>query len=361
MHELIRQSIDALEQPGFRDAFVRFLALQRYDLTPYGRVLGVDNQPEHGKVTVGGRLVSGTELADRFVDFLTRTPRRCELMDLAEEFWHAFPDAVGDAGPPEYVQACRMLGDAYESRCMMPMLSAPLHALSPGRVLDFGCGANRLGPAMQAMLRQAGLPVPTIIGVDIHPAEGAFEDPAAGVYLHDLRSQPLATIVGEPVDVIILKYVLHHMTASEQEAALSVLAGFLAPGGRVIVLEASVDTNQADAQEFEEGRRGARIWPQDDWSTPYWIVSRNFYGATGHAQRMLLCLEDLFGHVLLPGPTATPLRMPLPFSYLGRDAVTRLAAKGGLEPDRELSAVLGMPPLLKHGPPSSRLAFRPTP
>ena len=361
LHRLVQESLNALGQPGFRRTFIRFLALQRYDLTPHRRLfdtIDVDDRIQDGKVTIGGNPISGEDLATRFVDFLSGAARQWELAQLAEEFWRTFPEAVGGARPREYVRACEALGDDYELRCLVPMLRTPLHVLSPRRVLDFGCGANRLGPAMQVSLQRAGLPVPTVIGVDVYLPENAYADPARGVHLHDLGSQSLAAILARPVDLVILSYVLHHMTESEQEEAMAMLDAALVPGGRIILLEASVDTNDGDLALFEATQRSHESWPGDDWVAPYRAVSRDFYQASTNEQRMLLCLEDVFGHVLLPGPTAAPLRMPLPFSYVGRDEVARLAGRIGLQPDHELSAVLGMPPTLKHGPPSSRFVFQ---
>jgi SAM-dependent methyltransferase len=362
MHELLQSSIGALRQSRFRSRLVRFLALQRYELTPYRRVFGkldLDEQFESGQVTVGGQRVSAEELATRFVDFLSQASPRLGLAELAESFWGAFPDAVGDAGPSEYVQATRSVGADYELCCLVPLLEGVLLARPPSRVLDFGCGANRLGPALQARLRQAGLPAPTVIGVDVKLPPNAHLDPARGVYLHDLRTQSLEAILSHPVDLIFLNYVLHHMTETEQPSALAAVAQALLPEGRVVILEASVDTNEDDASQFRATQQDQRLWPSQAWVAPYRSVSLDFYQADAREQRLLLCLEDVFGHVLLPGPGAASPSMPLPFSYIGRDELTRLARNAGLEPDPELSAVLGMPPTLKHGPPTSRLVLRP--
>jgi SAM-dependent methyltransferase len=361
MHQLIRNSIRALEQPGFRDMFIEFLALQRYDLKPYVRIfakLDVDDRFQDGIVTVGGAETSAAELATRFVEFLISSCSEHELAELAEEFWSVFSEAVGEAGPRECVAARRKLGGDHERLCLMAMLRPALLALTPRRILDFGCGSNRLAPVLQEEYRRAGHPVPTVIGVDVNLPQDAYVDPARGIHLHELRSQSLSSILGGPVDLIILTYVMHHMTQAEQSNALEMLATALGPAGKLVVLEASVDANGDDLARFERAQRTHETWPREGWVDAYRRVSRRFYQADANEQRMLLCLEDVFGHVLLPGPAVAPPSMPLPFSYVGRDAVARLARQSGLEPVDELAAVLGMPPTLKHGPPSSLYVFQ---
>jgi SAM-dependent methyltransferase len=361
MHQLLQDSIGALEQPDFRDMFIKFLALQRYDLKPYVRIfakLQADEQLRDGTVTVAGVETSALELATRFVDFLIGASRRYRLAELAEQFWRAFADAVGEAGPRECVEARAKLGLDHERLCMMPMLRPALLALTPRRILDFGCGPNRLAPVLQEEYRQVGQPVPTVIGVDVHLPEDAYVDPARGIHLYDLRRQSLSSVLKGPVDLIILTYVMHHMSEADQAGALKMLAAALGARGKLLVLEASVDTSGDELALFEQAQQSHETWPREGWVDAYRKVSRRFYQADAKEQRMLLCLEDVFGHVLLPGPAAAPLSMPLPFSYVGRDAVAHLAHQGGLEPDDELTAVLGMPPTLKFGPPSSLYAFQ---
>ena len=93
LHRLVQESLNALGQPGFRRTFIRFLALQRYDLTPHRRLfdtIDVDDRIQDGKVTIGGNPISGEDLATRFVDFLSGAARQWELAQLAEEFFRAF-------------------------------------------------------------------------------------------------------------------------------------------------------------------------------------------------------------------------------------------------------------------------------
>ena len=202
-----------------------------------------------------------------------------------------------------------------------------------------------------------GRTVPSFIGVDVHVHEDAMLDPDRGIYLADIRDRSLASVLEAPVDLVIVKYVLHHMSVAARETVMNELAEVLVPGGWVLVLEASVGTDAADLASFEGCLGSHPAWPTGDWVEPYRAWSRRFYQSEAPVQRMLMCLEDTFGHVFLPGPEAgTP--MPLPYTYVDRSTVTQLATEAGLEPDPELCAVLGLPPSLKYGPPSSLLAFR---
>ena len=166
-------------------------------------------------------------------------------------------------------------------------------------------------------------------------------------------------LFGPSVDVVIVKYVLHHMAPAEQSRVMPNLAEVLAPEGKLLVLEASVGTDATDRASFGHSQAEHPAWPQQAWAEPYRSWSGRFYQASVQHQAMLMCLEDTFGHVLLPGPGPEGMApMPLPYSYLSRMDATRLAAEANLQIDRERSAVLGLPPSLKYGPPSSVWVFQ---
>lgn len=364
MDPLLQSSLEALREPSFRQLFGDFLVLQRYDLTPYVhhfRTLPDEERTRRGLLTVSGTEVSAQGLVERFLDFLAKTGPDDAFEGVAEGFWRAFPDVIGGRGPRECLAARSHLERDYERNFMMPLLSTPLRALAPRRVLDFGCGLNRLAGAMQEDFRVRGEPAPTVTGVDIELRPGAVEDLERGISLRRLHGPSLAAVVEVPADLVIAKYVLHHMDPVAQARLMSEVAAVLAPGGRLLVLEAAVETDAMDRESFATTSVEHPAWPLQAWAEPYRAWSTRFYRASARDQRHLMCLEDTFGHVLLSGPGpvgAAP--MPLPYSYLGRVETTRLAAEAGLELDRQLSVALGLPPLLKYGPPTSVWVFRRT-
>ncbi len=362
MHPLLASSLRALSEPDFRQLFAEFLTLQRFDLSPYVHLFGTwpdDERSRQGTVTLGEGVVSALELVEQFVDQLVTTGADGDQHRLAERFWRRFPDAIGPRGPRECLVARRDLEADYEHHFIMPLLQPQLQELAPGRILDFGCGHNRLARALQEDFCARGRPVPTVIGVDVERRSGALEDPERGIFLRDLREQSLASAVAEPVDLVIVTYVLHHMDPADQCRVMLDLAQVLAPAGRLLVLEASVGTDAVDRASFARCRSEHPAWPQDAWAEPYRSWSSRFYRASAGHQARLMCLEDTFGHVLLPGPAPDGVApMPLPYSYLSRVEAVRLAAEAHLQLDQERSVVLGLPPSLKYGPPSSVWVFQ---
>lgn len=361
MHPLLVDSLQALDEPDFRNLFHQFLVLQRYDLSPYVHLFGTlpdDDRSRQGKLSLGSEEVFADALVTQFIGVLRGGPRLGGLGALAETFWHAFPDAVGNRGPVECIAARRKLENHYERHFTLPLLQPQLRALAPRRVLDFGCGLNRLALAVQQEALRIGVGVPTVIGVDVHLPQDAVSDPEHGIHLYDIHDRALASVLDAPVDLVIVKYVMHHMSEAEQSTVMSTLAQVLEPQGTLLVLEASVGTDAEDQNSFVRAQDAHAVWPKAAWAEPYHAWSRRFYRCDGHTQRMLVCLEDTFGHVFLPGPRRDGTPMPLPYTYVDRRLACRMAEEAGLVFDAELSAVLGLPPCLKYGPPSSLLAFR---
>jgi hypothetical protein len=163
MHPLLEDSIQALDDPGFCDLFHQFLVLQRYDLTPYIHLFGTLPDHEkfrHGTLSAGTAEVSANEFVRQFIGMLRESQHPSELAALAEAFWNAFPDVVGNRGTLECVTARQALEGEYEQHFMMPLLRPQLCSLAPRHVLDFGCGLNRLASAIQKKLRGMGAVVP---------------------------------------------------------------------------------------------------------------------------------------------------------------------------------------------------------
>ncbi len=98
-----------------------------------------------------------------------------------------------------------------------------------GKILDFGCGIGRLSEGLGARF-----PGATLHGYD--PSLRSLERvPAplreAGTFTSDLEA------LGRDYDLITLVNVLHHVPVPERPALVAGLAGRLAPGGRLVVIE----------------------------------------------------------------------------------------------------------------------------
>lgn len=360
MDKLLEKAVLALGENQFRQHFVEFLMLQRYDLLPYVELFGtLDNIGENNRfeLTVGDKTISAHNLVEQYVNFITRNYDGTDVRSVADEFHHEFFSAIDNGGPDECRIARESLDKDYELNFMMPLLRPALADIEPLRVLDFGCGMNQLGRVLQQEFFEAGLSIPEIIGVDMHDSKDVTVDSPKGVYYYNLRKQELEAVVKEPVDLVFVKYVLHHMSAQEQQNIVERLASILKPGGRLIVLEASVGTDELDFSMFEKAVQTHPSWPNEKWAAPYHEWSRNFYKLDAKYQSMLMCLEDAFGHLFLCEKNQMNTEMPLPYTYISRNELIRFTQKSDLHFEPELSAVVGLPPSLKYGPPSTIMSF----
>jgi len=101
------------------------------------------------------------------------------------------------------------------------------------RVVDLGCGSGQL------TLRVAPS-VATIVGVDVSKAMiDLLQSNAAraGIANVEGRAVPIEHLDFEPgsIDVVISNYALHHLRDPDKALAVAKAAGWLAPGGRLVV------------------------------------------------------------------------------------------------------------------------------
>ncbi len=101
------------------------------------------------------------------------------------------------------------------------------------RVVDLGCGSGQLA------LRIAPV-VASVVAVDVSPAMiGLLEQNAraAGIANVEGRAVPIEhlDLEAESVDLVVSNYVLHHLRDEDKAAAVRQAAGWLRPGGRLVV------------------------------------------------------------------------------------------------------------------------------
>jgi len=139
--------------------------------------------------------------------------------------------AVCSYGMPEFYNLAIQLG---QRLALAPWLKVPAGT----RVLDVGCGVGRWSRRLAA--RGA-----TVTGVDLSPtmiAEAQRRAAAEGVSQRcSFRVQDLSQLdVGEKFDLILGVTVLQHiLDAGALRAALEAMTAHLAPGGRMVLLEAA--------------------------------------------------------------------------------------------------------------------------
>lgn len=145
----------------------------------------------------------------------------------------------------------RGLGIAHQRRVWTGRAASWDHADNPAleRVVAAVVAAGRAGPEMSVVDLGAGsgqLSIPfarlarSVLAVDISPAMIELlraNAAAAGVDNVEARVGPIESIdlPAGSVDLVVSNYALHHLRDPDKAAALRSAAGWLRPGGRVVV------------------------------------------------------------------------------------------------------------------------------
>ncbi|MBN2718262.1 MAG: class I SAM-dependent methyltransferase [Deltaproteobacteria bacterium] len=361
MEPLTYDALTALEDPHFHQLFSEFIQLQRYDLAPYihtFKTLDPAATPHRDILTVGGKKISAEALVSAYLEFIVDHFRKMSFDELCNRFQQKFHEAIRNGGPEECSIARASLDPSYEQNFIWPLLQSAVVRQSPNVILDYGCGQNGLSRVLQRNLRFPGKIGPFIFGVDLHDAQNAWQDEPNGIFYFDLKKHSLETAISKPVDLIVVNFVLHHMKATDRNDVLPKLTALLAPGGTLVVTEASVETDNVDRTRFAQTAACHPAWNGGQWKERYIQWSEKFLDANAHWQHYLLRLEDLFGHCFLYPQEINRPPMPMPFSFIGRDSLTDQLSHLQMRYIEGDSQVYGLPPVLKYGPPTSLWVFR---
>lgn len=109
-----------------------------------------------------------------------------------------------------------------------------------GRVIDVGCGRGQLA----LFLHELGAAT-SVLGVDWDPQKveaaslAASDLPSVSFTTADARAPNAGLTDIEEADTVLLIDVLHYMPLPDQDALLRAAAGLVAPGGRLILRDAT--------------------------------------------------------------------------------------------------------------------------
>ncbi|MER7705937.1 class I SAM-dependent methyltransferase [Kitasatospora sp. NPDC097605] len=141
----------------------------------------------------------------------------------------------GPAGTAGYGEEAERLAAQYEAVTFAEVHREALHLFPPrpADVLDIGAGSGRDAAALAALGHRVVAAEPTAelrwIGERLHAGSGVrWVDDA-------LPALPRLGAAGERFDVVLLTAVWMHLPPDERPSAMAVLAGLLAPAGRLFL------------------------------------------------------------------------------------------------------------------------------
>jgi SAM-dependent methyltransferase len=348
--------LTALEDDGVREVWARILA-QRFDTEILKHHLGLRGNGTESEVDIH-------QLSDWQIEHL-RSVVELSPLGAAKSFWDhfKFPESRFYGVPPQLLPIL----EAYvvvktESTGILLIQDAlPFHVTSESvLVADVGCGLNRLGKAILHCVDQEGLANALqwrVCGTDISQRCEASLDARLKFERQEPPTRlPFAT---ETVDMVIVKWVLHHMSPAAAASMASEIARATKPGGCVVIVEAMMGGAELKAA-IDAEQRNAKTWPPQQPGTRWFerrqCTTSKYLALSLAQQRLVLALEDYHGHWLDQANTA----MPLPFNYMTSERIKALFAEAGLHEREDKRRVFGMAPIIHWGPPSLRLVFEKT-
>ena len=180
-------------------------------------------------------------------------------------------------------------------------------AVTPGtQVVDLGCGNGQIG--LPLALRGA-----EVLAVDVSPAmirsiqteawrQGAHTLQGLALPIEDLMLPP------ESVDLVVSSYALHHLRDADKAKLVSAIAGWLRPGGRVVLADmmfgrggSSRDREIIKSKISILARKGVGGW---------WRIAKNSYRYLVRVQERPVSVDawtSMFAAAGLAGITASPV------------------------------------------------------
>ena len=338
--------LETLRDPEILSVFRQIVEL-RYDVRVLAERYKLGAVPQY--LTHNGEKLSVSGYVDKMINFLISRADQ-DPHSVSKAFREEFPNM---ARPPE-------LNPIFDEYMKIKLKEFDLEvlrdAIPPNSIIaDIGAGKNKLGRQILEYSDQTGLKVRYVVGTDLNDwtdKTGKPDPRLSFIYQESSTRFPLSA---NTYDVVIVKWVLHHMTYEDQSTFLKSINHILRPGGRLIIFEALGATN--DEKEIWEGfqveARNANTWPKGSFFNANLKLTKDFMMLNSEQQRKVHALEDFFGHNLVMGRDW----MPQPFTYRPVSSFQELLTKLGFMENKTLRRVYGSAPIMRMGPPSIRLVF----
>jgi SAM-dependent methyltransferase len=344
--ELGFNPLQALKDPEILNVFRQIIEL-RYDVRVLCEIYGLGEVPTY--LTHNGEKLTVGDYVDKMIRFLiNRADQNPHVV--ARAFREEFPNM---ARPPEL----NSIFDEYMKIKIKEFdLEVVKDTIPPNSILaDIGAGKNKLGHQILEYSDEIGLNVRHVIGTDLNDWADKTENPDPRLLFIYQESGTRFPLSANTYDVVITKWVLHHMRYEDQVAFLRSINHILRHGGRLVIFDslgATLDEKEI-WKGFETETLNPKTWPRGSFFDTNFKLTHDFMKLNSEQQLKVHALEDFFGHNLVMGRDW----MPQPFTYRSISELNELLIQLGFTENKSLRRVYGSAPIMRMGPPSIRLVF----
>lgn len=339
--------LQALKDPAVFNT-MRQIIERRYDVRVLEGKYGLGLAPK--TMTFKGKQITAQQLASEMAQFLLDHADE-NPYDVADNFRSEF---LKDGPPPEikahfdgYGKIKPKVFDLEVIRDLIP---------ENGTVADIGAGHNVLGQQILQYSDSNGLDVKRMIGTDINDWRDAGQQQDSRLSFVFQESPTNLPLSSNSYDVVIVKWVLHHMTLENQRQFLKDIQRVLRPGGRLVIFEVlgAISDNAEIWKDYQKELNNESSWgPNGPWLEANLKLNKDFKALSDDQQKKLDALEDYFGHNVV----MNRVWMPQPYTYQNVGEFQQTMGQLGFVENKSIRRVYGSAPMIRMGPPSIRLVF----
>ena len=336
----------ALKDPKILNVFRQIVEL-RYDVRVLAEVYHLGAVPEY--LTHKGEKLTVSGYVNKMINFLINRADQ-DPHSVSKAFREEFPNM---ARPPE-------LDHIFDEYMKIKIKEFDLEVIKdtipPNSIVaDIGAGNNKLGRQILAYSDETGLNVRHVIGTDLNDWADKTGKPNPHLLFIYQESGTRFPLSANTYDVVITKWVLHHMSYEDQTVFLKSVNHILRSGGRLVIFDslgATLDEKEI-WKGFQAETQNPRTWPKGSFFSANLKLTHDFMKLNSEQQLKVDALEDFFGHNLVMGRDW----MPQPFTYRPVSELKELLTRLGFTENKKLRRVYGSAPIMRMGPPSIRLVF----